>query len=63
MSTFTLSERCGRVAGADAEAGAEIDAAGGVGAGCAAAARGTGAESKRDDATSAGTGVPPREDW
>src|SRR5258708_37619735 len=46
MSTFTLSERCGSVAGADAEAGAEIDAAGCVGAGCAAAARGTGAESK-----------------
>src|SRR6266571_3411690 len=36
MSTFTFSERCGRVACADAEAAAGIDAA--AGAGCGAGA-------------------------
>src|SRR5258708_34970137 len=46
MSTFTLSERCGRGAGADAAARAGIDAAGRVGAGSGAAARGAVPESE-----------------
>ena len=63
MSTFTLSGRCGGGVCAPAEPDAEIDAAGGVGAGCEAAAWGAGAESERDDAGSAGAEIFPRKDW
>src|SRR5207245_9088675 len=48
MSTFTLSGRCGGGVCAPAEPDAEIDAAGGVGAGCEAADWGAVADRDRD---------------